>query len=48
MDLEGMMLSEISQPEKDKYYMIWYTYMWNLKQIKQTSEYNKKEGDSQI
>ena len=28
MDLEGIMLSEISQAEKDKYCI---TYMWNLK-----------------
>ena len=27
MDLEGILLSEISQTEKDKYYII---YMWNL------------------
>ena len=31
-DLEGFLLSEISQIVKDKYYVI--TYMWNLK-IKQ-------------
>ena len=41
MDLEGIMLSEISQTEKNKYYMI-ITYIWN-KKIQQTSEYNKKE-----
>ena len=29
MDLEGIMLSEISQTEKDKQYYI--TSMWNLK-----------------
>ena len=29
MNLEGIMLSEISQTEKDKYYMI--SHMWNLK-----------------
>ena len=29
MDLEGIMLSEISQTDKDKYCMI--SYMWNLK-----------------
>ena len=28
MDLEGIMLSEISQTEKDKYFII---YMWKLK-----------------
>ena len=29
MDLEGIMLSEISQTEKDKYCML--SHMWNLK-----------------
>ena len=29
MDLEGIMLNEISQTEKDKYCMI--SLMWNLK-----------------
>ena len=29
MDLEGIMLSEISQRKKDKYCMI--SHMWNLK-----------------
>ena len=28
MDLESIMLSEVSQAEKDKYHMIWH--MWNL------------------
>ena len=43
MDLEDIMLSEIREGQ------IWYdtTYMWNLKN-KQTSEYKKKETDSQI
>ena len=30
MELEGIMLSEISQTEKNKYYMI-ITYIWNKK-----------------
>ena len=30
MDLEMIILSEVSQKEKDKYHMI-YDYMWNLK-----------------
>ena len=30
MDLEIIILSEVSQTEKDKYYMI-ITYMWNIK-----------------
>ena len=44
LDLEIIILSEVSQTEKDKYtYDI--TYMWNLKS-KQRNEYNKT--DSQI
>ena len=35
MDLEGTMLSEGSQTEKDKY---GFTYMWNLKTTKQTNK----------
>ena len=31
IDLEGMLLSEIRQREKDKYHMYDLTYMWNLK-----------------
>ena len=31
MDLEIIILSEVSQTEKDKYHMISLTYMWNLK-----------------
>ena len=45
MDLESIMLSEISQTEKNKYYM--FTYVWNLK-TKQTNKYNRTETDSQI
>ena len=44
MNLEGIMLSEIGQTEKDKYIVI--SYMWNLKN--KTNEYNKTETDSQI
>ena len=44
MELEGIMLSEISQTEKDKYIVI--SYMWNLKN--KTNEYNKTEAESQI
>ena len=29
VDLEGIMLSEMSQTEKDKYCV--FTYMWNVK-----------------
>ena len=44
MDLEGIMLSEKSQTEKDKSYD--FTYTWNLKN--KTNENNKTETDSQI
>ena len=40
------MLSEISQTEKDKYCMI--SLIRGMEKIKQTSEYNKKETDSDI
>ena len=46
VDLEGVTLSEINQTEKDKHY-INHLYV-ESKQIHQTSEYNKKESDSQI
>jgi len=45
MDSEGVMLSAMSDTERQILYDI--TYMWNLK-IRQTSEYNKKETDSEI
>ena len=38
MDLEGIMLSEISQTDKDKY------SLWNLMKIKQSSEYNNNNN----
>ena len=44
MKLEGFTLSEIRQRKTTVYDI---TYVWNLK-IKQTSEYNKTETDSQI
>ena len=46
MDLDGIMLSEISQREKDKYCMI--SLIWEILKIQQTSEFNEKEADSQI
>ena len=46
MDLEGIILSEVSQTEKDKYCMI--SLIRGILKIQQTSEYNKKEADSQI
>ena len=42
MDLESIMLSEISQTEKGKYSVI--IYMWNLKN--KTNVYNKTETKS--
>ena len=45
MGLEGIMLSEISQTQRQILYDI--TDMWCLKNL-QTSEYNKKEADSQF
>ena len=45
MDLEGIMLSAVSQREKGKYCMISLTP--RIQKIQQTSEYNKKEADSQ-
>ena len=46
MYLEDIMLSEISQTEKDKYSVI--TYMWNLKKRTKTNVYNKTEKDIDI
>ena len=45
MDLEGILLSEISQRERQILYDI--AYMWNLKN-QQSSNYNIKEANSQI
>ena len=39
MDLEGIILSEVSQKEKDKYHVI--IYMWNLKYDKSTHLRNR-------
>ena len=47
MDLEIIILSEVSQKEKDKYHMI--SLMWNLIFKNETNELiYKKETDSQI
>ena len=46
MELEGIMLSEISQTEKEKYCMI--SLIRGIYKIQQSSEYNEKEADSQI
>ena len=42
MDLEGIMLSETSQTEKDKYCVI--LLICGIKNIQQTSEYNKNRS----
>ena len=44
MDLEAIVLDEISEMEKDILHGI--LYLWNLK--KDTNEYSKTETDSQI
>ena len=43
MDLEGIMLCEICQIEKDKYCVI--SLICEISKIQQTSEYNIKEAD---
>ena len=43
IDLEGIMLREISHTEKDKYCMI--SLICGIKKIQQASEFNKKEKD---
>ena len=45
MDLEGIMLSEISQTGKDKYCMI--SVIYRILKIQQTSEYNKNKAKVQ-
>ena len=44
MDLEGIILNEMS--DKDKYCIL--SLIGAILKIQQTSEYNKKEADSQI
>ena len=39
MDLEYIIPSEISQTEKKNKYIM--TYIWNLKNVKQTNEYSR-------
>ena len=47
MDLEGIIISELSQTEK-RQILYDFTSMWNLKNKKQTSVYDKKVSDPQI
>ena len=42
MDLDNIILSEVSQRRKDKYY---FTYMWNLKNNTQKESTCKTETD---
>ena len=44
MDLEAILLSEISQTEKDKYCVIYQLHV-ESKKIKQFSEYKKNNND---
>ena len=46
MDLEGIMLNEVSQVEKEKYHMI--SCLCRILKVKQTSEYSKKDTNKQI
>ena len=46
MDLEDIMLSEISQTEKDKYYII--SHIHGISKIQKTNECIRKEASSQI
>ena len=50
MDLDGFMLSDISQTEKDKYCMILYalTYMWNQKNKNKTPKNKKSTSEKMI
>ena len=46
MDLEGIILTEISQTEKEKYCMI--SLICGIQKIQQTSEYNKKRKPTDV
>ena len=46
MDLESIMLNEISKTEKNKYCM--FSLTCGISKTKQTNKYNKTEADSQI
>ena len=46
MDLETVILSEVSQTEKDKYHDI--TYMWNLKKNHTNEPIQKTEMELQM
>ena len=42
MDFEGIILSEISFSDRERYMLYDITYMWSLKKIQQTSKFIKK------
>ena len=44
MDLEIVILSEVSQTEKNKYHGV--TYMWNIKKKKGTNQFICKQKQS--
>ena len=47
MDLEGIMLSKVSQTEKDKYHYD-FTHVWNIKRKREMNKQNKtKHIDTQ-
>ena len=43
MDLESVIQSEVSQKEKNKYRMLTYIYIWNVKKEKK-----KKNGTDEL
>ena len=45
MDLDHILLSEISQTEKDKYILYNITYMWN---VKKKNKYLKKKESKTV
>ena len=42
MELEGLMLSEISQSEKDRYHV--FTLLWNLRNLTERRPWGKERG----
>ena len=48
MDGLGEYYAKWNKPDRERQILYDITYMWKLKKIEQTYEYNKKEADSQI
>ena len=48
MDGLGGYYAKGNKSVRERHILYDITYMWNLKKLQQTSEYNKKEADSQI